>query len=84
MHIHMAADMDAHDVLHGFATNTGKGSGAVVYRLMMISLFVCWRDVKPVLGQLVTGERLGEEHYIRFNIRLHATLNCIAFPWMLL
>ena len=58
MRVQVAADMSAHDVFHGLATNTGEGYWAVVYRLMVISLFVCWRDVclEPVLGQLATRE----------------------------
>ncbi len=39
MCVQMAADMSAHDLFHGLATNTGEGYGAVVYRLMAISLF---------------------------------------------
>ncbi len=58
MRVQVAADMGAHDVFHGLATNTGEGYGAVVYRLMATSLFVCWRDicVEPVLEQLAGRE----------------------------
>ena len=63
MRVQMAADMSAHDVFHGLATNTGEGNGAVIYWRVAISLFVCWRDVcvEPALGQLATRERLGED-----------------------